>query len=271
MKSAFLFTGRLLVFVIFAAFAPPVLASEPCGHVESAKAGFWAARGSRIVKLDSSGDVFEFDILETDAAGAATVRFIDRSALEMMNGARVDIREVVFAEERNRFNIGIMHGAARVITGGIARINPGGFKIITPRTMIGVRGTALFFEVSENFERMTVESLSEDNVVIYTVRATGETWTLTRPGDSISISATPDDSGAAEVEPLGEGVTRGDRDPRGLDRSGAGDNPREARIKTRDHGGNGDRERGRPGGNSSPGESGENGSGENGENDSQDE
>jgi hypothetical protein len=264
----------LLVFFLFLtaplAVASRALAAEPCGTVEEARGVFWATRGGKKFDLSAGGDVFEFDILETAESGAATVRFADGSLLEMREDTRVNIKEVVFSDDRNRFNVGVVGGAARVMTGMIVKRNPAGFKVTMPRAVIGIRGTTLAFAVGDGVESVTVEEVSPGNVVIYSNTATGETFTMTLAGGSITTTEAPvTDPVTGETkttiisEPGGEGVLRGDRDARGYDKSGAGDNPRRARP--RGSGGNGSGSRGGGSRSSGGGDDGGDGGGDGGD------
>ncbi|MDR3255444.1 MAG: FecR family protein [Synergistaceae bacterium] len=224
-------TGFFLIFLfvmIICLFCPfyqsQAAADNPVGHVENANAGFGATREDKRIDLTAGDGVFEFDILETDASGAATIRFVDGSVLEMRGETRLNVKEVVFSEDRNRFNVGVINGTARIITGMIVKRNPRGFKITTPTSTIGIRGTTLSFIVRENVESVTVDDISEGSVVTYVNRLTGETFTMTKAGDS--ITATGMTENAPSIETSGEGLLHGERDTKGNDMSGLGDNPR---------------------------------------------
>jgi hypothetical protein len=161
--------------------------------------------------------VYEFDIIETDSTGSAVIRFSDDSILEMKNDTRVDLKEVVFSNDRVRFNVGMAHGTARVITGAIVKVNPKAFKMTTPKCSIGIRGTTLYVEASELRELITVEDLGERKAVTVTNFVTRETYSLTKIGDSVTVSSveradpvTGAVSTTTETTPQGSGVVEGD-------------------------------------------------------------
>jgi hypothetical protein len=234
----------IFTFSAFFAFsAGGASAAEPVGRADSVQPGFWAIRGGNRTDLENGGEIFEYDILETDQTGYARVTFADQSVLEIGGGGRIDVMSVVFSYDRNRFNVGVMQGAARVVTGEIVKRNPNNFKIATPKSTIGIRGTTILVEVRETFEKVTVEAIGEGHAVNYSSRATRDSWTMTRPGDTVTVSSpapsappvtvgTPPAGSIApseiKVEAVGEGVLQGERDVQGMDKSGAGDNPREA-------------------------------------------
>jgi hypothetical protein len=237
----------------------PAAALEPCGSVYGSSRSFWAVRGDKLRHLGDDSVIFEFDVLETDISGAASVRFDDGSVLEMGHGTRIDVKEAVFSKERNRFNVGIAHGAARIITGKIVKLNPAGFRVTTPRGSIGVRGTILKVSVSPDAESLIAEELSPGSSVTYANKITGEKITLTRAGDSVTITvkevtdpSTREKTVTAVMEASGEGILKGDRDARGFDRSGGGDNPKKKTIIDRRNGNDRDRS-GSPGSKSGQG------------------
>jgi hypothetical protein len=221
---------RLLAILAFLALALPAalaLAAEPKGQVEAAAPGFFAQRDGSMTPLGVGDDIYEFDILETGPAGSALIRFLDGSTLELRSGSRLDVKEVVFSGDRNRFNVGLTHGAARIVTGAIVRANPRGFKITTPKTTIGIRGTTLVVEVAEKYERVSIEHLSEGSYVTCTDKANRKDYSLTAPSDSVTINSveradpvTGAVGATTEVTTEGTGVTEG-APTRGTSTSGA--------------------------------------------------
>jgi hypothetical protein len=232
-------------------FSPSAEAAAPAGIAGSVQPGFWAVRDGNRVELGDGSEIHEFDILETDQTGYALVTFADQSVLEISSGSNVDIRSAVFTPDRNRFNVGVVQGAARIVTGEIVRRNPRNFKLTTPQSTIGIRGTTLLVEVRQTYEKFTVEAIGEGHAVNYSSKSGRDRWTMTKPGDSVSVRVsapqapvapvapvTPTTSPVAPVMPTvtpaapvtveiqGEGVVQGERDTQGMDRSGAGDNPR---------------------------------------------
>ena len=94
--------------------AASVFAAEPAGTVERAEGDFWAMREGKKVELSKNSGVFEFDILFTDKSGSATVRFKDNTVLEIRANTKIDVKEVVFTDTKNRFNVGVVNGTAKV-------------------------------------------------------------------------------------------------------------------------------------------------------------
>jgi uncharacterized repeat protein (TIGR02543 family) len=195
---------------------------EPKGHVETVEGSLSATRDMARVDLVAGSNIYEYDILETDPTGSAVIRFLDDSILEMGSGARIDIKELVFSSERNRFNVGLVHGVVRVITGAIVKFNPRGFKLTTPKSSIGIRGTTLFVEVTERYERVTVEELSDASYVTHTNTDSKESFSMTLVQDSVTVSSvevTDPITGRVDIitetTTQGAGVIEGIRGPDG--------------------------------------------------------
>ncbi len=104
-----------------------VLASEPKGSVEKSVPGAWVIRSNKKYDLVEGSNICEFDIVKTDESGYVSIRFIDDSLMEIRGNSEVDIKEVAFSDSKNRFNVGLVQGASRIITGTIVKANPKGF------------------------------------------------------------------------------------------------------------------------------------------------
>ena len=201
---------------------PATFADEPKGFVEESDGGLFVTRDTRRMPLDVESDVYEYDILETDSNGSAVIHFLDDSILEMGSDTRIDVKELIFTSARKKFNVGLAHGAARIITGAIVKFNPKVFKLTTPKSSIGIRGTTLHVEVTEQFERVTVENLSEGSSVTCTNTESGGSYTMTEVQDSVTISSveqvdpvTGVVSTSTETTAQGIGVVEGIQDPGG--------------------------------------------------------
>ncbi|MDR3254061.1 MAG: hypothetical protein LBT31_00655, partial [Synergistaceae bacterium] len=97
----------------------------------------------------------------------------------------------------------------------------------------------------------TVNDIGEGSVVTHRNTVSGETVTMTRAGDTATISVseavnplTGRPAPTATTQATGEGIVRGDRDTGGFDKSGAGDNPRSSPQTESGSGGGGSDESG---------------------------
>jgi hypothetical protein len=160
------------------------IAASSSGTIQEANGDFWALRDGRRVYLTVGSDVFEFDIIETGASGSGKVRFSDNSELELRSNTRINVKEVVFTNQRIDFNLGVAAGVARFVTGAIVRRNPDRYKVTTPRTTLGIRGTT--FTVSVNgmsgLESVSVEAMDSGHYVIVRNTSTRQVATITGIG-----------------------------------------------------------------------------------------
>lgn len=166
-------------------------AAESKGKVEQATPGLWAVRDGNRVDLAVDADIYEFDIVKTDATGGALIRFIDDTTMELRSDTEIDIKEVVFSDDRNRFNVGVVEGGARLITGAIVKRNPRGFKTTTPKSTIGIRGTTLGvgYDKETDVDQIDVEDIDGTHSVGVTNKSTGMSVSTNRSGTSISNGA----------------------------------------------------------------------------------
>lgn len=179
----------ILALLAIAAFAGSALAADSCGVVERAEGSFGTARDGAFVALARGDEIFEFDVIKTEAGGSGTIRFTDDTTLEIRESSQIEIKEVVSTESRNRFNVGVIEGAARVITGEIVRRNPKGFRVTTPKATVGIRGTTLEVGYDPATEKTTLEVEQTETSVSFTDRATGVSFT---GGAGLSITLESD-------------------------------------------------------------------------------
>jgi hypothetical protein len=101
--------------------------------------------GVRILR--APGNIFQGDIITTDRAGEAQIRFRDDSRFVVGPNSRVTIDEFVFNPNGTATQVGLSaaRGAFRFIGG---RSNDQAYQIRTPTATIGIRGTALDLAVN---------------------------------------------------------------------------------------------------------------------------
>ncbi len=86
--------------------------------------------------------------LSTGAAGAATLLLKDGTVLTLGPNTTVDLSQFQYnaTTQQGNFLLDLLQGSVRVVTGVLARINPDLFKIKTPTSVVGVRGTDFIVE-----------------------------------------------------------------------------------------------------------------------------
>jgi hypothetical protein len=86
--------------------------------------------------------------VSTGANGAASITLKDGTVLTMGPNTTMDLRQFRFdaTTQQGNFLLDLLQGSVRVVTGLLARINPDLFKVQTPTSVVGVRGTDFIVE-----------------------------------------------------------------------------------------------------------------------------
>lgn len=95
-------------------------------------------------KAAASGDgVNNNDHLSTGKTGAATVTLKDGTVLTIGPNTSMDLSAYTFnsTTHEGNFLLDLLQGSVRVVTGLLGKANPDKFKIKTPTSVVGVRGT----------------------------------------------------------------------------------------------------------------------------------
>ncbi|MBW8313613.1 MAG: FecR family protein [Thiobacillus sp.] len=94
--------------------------------------------------------VRETDRIRTGRNGAASLTLKDGTVLVMGPDTTVDLTRFQFdtTTQKGHFALDLLQGSVRVITGLLAKINPDLFKVSTPTSVVGVRGTDFIVEAA---------------------------------------------------------------------------------------------------------------------------
>ena len=99
-----------------------------------------------------AGDlVEEGDVLTTGPNGSMGITFIDNSRFSAGPNSRIELTQFRFnpTTQDGQFNTGMQRGTLAIVSGQIAKRSPEAMKIITPTTILGVRGTTFAVKVDE--------------------------------------------------------------------------------------------------------------------------
>ena len=104
--------------------------------------------------------------------------------------ARTSLDEFVYSDTASASRILLKLGAGtlRYVTGEVVKQNPDAFSLITPATTVGIRGTEVFVEISDEQEEIGVFSMTPGHVVEISTQK--EQKTIDRVG--LSVKTTPD-------------------------------------------------------------------------------
>src|SRR5687767_3054412 len=98
--------------------------------------------------VERGGEIREGDTIITGGSALAQARMADGALISVRADSQFKLQQFAYKgrEDRNAsFVVSILKGGFRTITGLIAQVNRGGYRISTPAATIGVRGT--HFEV----------------------------------------------------------------------------------------------------------------------------
>jgi len=107
--------------------------------------------GSPRDEVDFQDDVFMAEVIETDDESAVVIHFADGSKLTIGENASVTIDKYVYnpSATTGEAAIKMTKGAFRFVSGSIPKEN---VKLETPTVTIGIRGTELVFDVTDDGE-----------------------------------------------------------------------------------------------------------------------
>jgi hypothetical protein len=137
--------------------AAPAVAA-PSAPVETVRIGTfkqvegetWAGRAGARRAAEPGAGVALAERLSTGKNGAATITLKDGTVLTMGPNTTMDLSRFQFdsTTQKGHFGLDLLQGTVRVVTGLLARINPELFKVSTPTSVVGVRGTDFIVETA---------------------------------------------------------------------------------------------------------------------------
>lgn len=98
-----------------------------------------------------SGDALrQGDRVRTGQTGGASIVLKDGTVLTMGPNTTVDLSRFQFdsTTQSGNFVLNLLQGSVRVVTGLLAKANPERFKVRTPTSVVGVRGTDFIVETA---------------------------------------------------------------------------------------------------------------------------
>ena len=125
-------------------------ALNPVGEVTevTGEAMVTHADGSK-EKITNGTQIFEGDVVETDAAGAVNIQFADESTFAVSQNARLAVDDFSFNpdDQSGSTGLSILRGVFMFTSGLVGRENPDAVHLNTPVGSIGIRGTIIGGEI----------------------------------------------------------------------------------------------------------------------------
>jgi hypothetical protein len=118
------------------------------GTVKQVKGDTWIGPAEIRRPVQSGDAVQNADRLNTGPQGAASILLKDGTALILGPNSTVDLNNLQYntTTQQGSFVMNLVQGSVRVVTGLLAKMNPGMFNIFTPTSVVGVRGTDFIVE-----------------------------------------------------------------------------------------------------------------------------
>ena len=104
------------------------------------------------------------DIIRTKKASKAQITFADGSVIGLAEESKIDLMDyVIEGDERKKAVIKLSRGKLRaIVTKASKGKRPGGFNVITPTAVTGVRGTDFFLIHDQGYTRLAVKEGAVD-------------------------------------------------------------------------------------------------------------
>lgn len=125
---------------------------DAIGTVEEADGAVWAIRvdGTR-VELKVGDPVFQGDVLESGPDGSIGVILADDTTFSMGEDGQMVLDEMIYdpASQEGSVSVSVLEGVFTFVSGQVAKTDPDAMTIDTPVATIGIRGTQVGINLSE--------------------------------------------------------------------------------------------------------------------------
>jgi hypothetical protein len=94
--------------------------------------------------LSQKSEVQDGDTLSTERDSYGQIRFSDGGQITLKPNTTIQLQSFRFSEDKpqeNSFVFGLLKGGLRAITGLVGKFNPGGYRLTTETSTVGIRGT----------------------------------------------------------------------------------------------------------------------------------
>ena len=128
--------------------AAPAVDAPRIGTFKQVEGDTWVGPANARQAVVPGAGVGVAQRVSTGATGAATITLKDGTVLTMGPNTTMDLSKFQFdaTTQQGNFLLDLLQGSVRVVTGLLARINPELFKVQTPTSVVGVRGTDFIVE-----------------------------------------------------------------------------------------------------------------------------
>ncbi|MDR1163232.1 MAG: FecR family protein [Candidatus Accumulibacter sp.] len=172
-----------LAFFLCLTFAASAAIAAEIGQVIRVVPGAFVTREGKTIPLAVHSPVEVTDTLTTDATGRLRILFNDDSTVAIGSNTSLDLRDYADSGSKPVFDLHLMQGVARVVTGRVVEMNPSGFKVTTPEAHVGIRGTIISMRSMNGVTTVYVENTTRE-VYVNDIRVPGG-QKITLPDDPL--------------------------------------------------------------------------------------
>lgn len=140
---------HILVFVALVAAAPLASAAD-VGQIKTSKGGVVIVRDGQEMPAPAGTGIRQSDRVLTRGDGSAGIAFKDNSLLSLGPDSSLDISLFSFGakEQPDALEATLNRGTLSAVSGKIVTRSPEAMRIRTPTTILGVRGTEFYVQVT---------------------------------------------------------------------------------------------------------------------------
>lgn len=122
--------------------------SPRVGTFKQVEGEAWVGQANERRAATSGEGVSASQRISTGKTGAAAITLKDGTVLTMGPNSTMDLSRFEFdsTTQQGNFLLDLLQGSVRVVTGLLGKANPENFKVKTPTSVVGVRGTDFIVE-----------------------------------------------------------------------------------------------------------------------------
>ena len=121
------------------------------GQIKTLKGKVEIVRGGSTIAANAGDALEQADTIVTGADGQIGMTFIDSTRMSSGPNSRIELSRFRFNSTTHdgEFNTRVKRGTLSVISGQIAKRSPDAMKVMTPASILGVRGTRFLVKVDD--------------------------------------------------------------------------------------------------------------------------
>lgn len=131
--------------------APSADAADRIGQVKVVSGEATIARAGRATDATPGAALFEGDLVATGADSAIGMTFTDNSRMSLGANSSLVLESYAFNRpgRQDAFDARLARGSLTAASGGISKVRPLAMRVLTPTTVLGVKGTEFAVRVGE--------------------------------------------------------------------------------------------------------------------------